>query len=364
MQTKSGEVRYPSCENAAGQSLPFKACFSRPRKMGVLKHALLLPLWFAFALAGCAASGPKLVYEGPPSPADVTTSPWAFKNDTGAILKTRHYDIYTTVDDPEVRSSVAQVMEGALAEYQKIAPGVPVTDKPMECYLFANRQEWAEFTKKRTGPDAGVYLQINRGGYTIRDWYVAYYVGEAATCSVAAHEGWHQFVSRHFKGRMPPFLEEGISTMFEDIQWKDDLPRWNLGVNRNRVQSLRHVIESNSIYPLGELLGMHAGNVVNQSGNHIEAFYSESWAFATFLWDADNAKYRPALRQLMSDIADGSVFDPSGVHKNANQAWNPSGVKPMLEHYLGMPLDAIDAEYQKYIRKVAYDDYNAQWGNS
>ena len=64
---------------------------------------------------------------------------------------------------------------------------------------------------------------------------------------------------------------------------------------------------------------------------------------------------------MMSDIADGSVFDPSGAHKNANLPWNPSGVKPMLEHYLGKSLDAIDAEYQDYIRKVAYDDYAAQW---
>jgi len=33
----------------------------------------------------------------------------------------------------------------------------------------------------------------------------------------------------------------------------------------------------------------------------------------------------------------------------------------MLEHYLGMSLDQIDAEYQKYIRKIAFDDYAAQW---
>ena len=98
-------------------------------------------------------------------------------------------------------------MEGSrLGEYQKIAPGVPITDKPMECYLFGSRGEWIAFTRQHTGVEANIYLQINRGGYTIRDWYVAYYIGSSATCSVAAHEGWHQFVSRHFKGRLPPFF--------------------------------------------------------------------------------------------------------------------------------------------------------------
>jgi hypothetical protein len=299
--------------------------------------------------------------DGPSSPAPIQAEDWDYKSDPGKLIKTAHYDLYTTVQSDEVRASVAQVMEGALAEYQKIAPGVPISDKPMQCYLFGNRGEWIDFTKRHTGVDAYVYLQINRGGYTVRDWYVAYYVGEAATYSVAAHEGWHQFVSRNFKGRIPPFLEEGIATMFEDITWHDDLPRWNLAVNRSRVQSLRRAVEGNYVFPLGELIGMHAGNVVNQSGNRIEAFYAQDWAFATFLWGADNGKYRPAMRQLMSDIADGTVYDPTGAHKSAAIPWNPQGVKPMLEHYLGMNLDQIDGEYQKYIRKVAFDEYQAQW---
>jgi hypothetical protein len=309
-------------------------------------------------LVSCAAS---MKYDGPTAEAPVDVQNWSFKSVPGKLLKTTHYNIYTTDKDADVLRSVPQVMEGALAEYQKIAPGVPLTDTPMDCYLFGNKGQWIDFTKQHTGAQAGIYLQINRGGYTIRDWYVSYYVGDAATYSVAAHEGWHQFVSRHFKGRLPPFLEEGIATMFEDVQWKNDLPQWNLSINRSRVQALRRAVEGKYLFPLSELVGMHAGNVVDQSGNRIEAFYAQDWAFATFLWAAENGKHRVAMRQLMSDTADGSVFDPTGSHKNANLPWSPVGVKPMLEHYLGMNLDAVDVEYQKYIRKVAFDDYEAQW---
>jgi len=318
----------------------------------------ILYLLSSILFVSCAATA-KL--DGPGAAAPVDTQPWSYKSAPGTLLKTQHYNIYTTESTPDVLRSVPQVMEGALAEYQRIAPGVPLTERPMDCYLFANKGQWIDFTRKHTGVQAGIYLQINRGGYTIRDWYVSYYVGDAATYSVAAHEGWHQFVSRHFKGRLPPFLEEGIATMFEDILWQGDLPQWNLSINRTRVQGLRRAVEGKYLYPLSELVGMHAGNVVNQSGNRIEAFYSQDWAFATFLWAADNGKYRPAMRQLMSDTADGTVFDPTGVHKNAKLPWNPIGVKPMLEHYLGMNFDSINAEYQKYIRKVAIDDYAAQW---
>ena len=121
--------------------------------------------------------------------------------------------------------------------------------------------------------------------------------------------------------------------MFEDIEWKDELPQWNLTVNRSRLQALHRAVEGNYIIALGDLVGMHAGTVVNQSGNRIEAFYAEDWAFATFLWSGDNGKYRPALRRMMSDIADGTVYDPTGsvALQNANVPWNPAGVKPMLE---------------------------------
>jgi len=40
----------------------------------------------------------------------------------------------------------------------------------------------------------------------------SYYIGVRSTASGAAQEGedWHQFVARNLKGRLPPFLEEGM----------------------------------------------------------------------------------------------------------------------------------------------------------
>jgi hypothetical protein len=320
-----------------------------------------LAVCLALLVAGCAATAAPVVLDGPATPAAFEVSGWRYLANPGWCLTSAHYRLFTTLNDAEINKSVIQVMEAALAEYQKIAPGVPLSNRPMDCYLFGSREQWTDFTRRHTGIDARIYLQITRGGYTVRDWYVAYFVGESATYSVAAHEGWHQFVFRNFKGRLPPFLEEGIATMFEDMHWHHDLPQWNLAMNRTRVAALRRAVEGNYLYPLDQLIGMHAGNVVNQSNNHIEAFYAQSWGFAAFLWSGDGGRYRPAMRRLMSDTADGSVFDPTGVFQDARHPWNPAGVGPMLEHYLGMTLSQIDAAYQRFIRDVAFDNYGADW---
>ena len=198
--------------------------------------ALLLLL-----LGGCAsAAGPvdggtiRATTDGPADAVAFTADPWSYLGHPGAVLHTPHYDIYTTATNADLRRRLPAVMEGALGEYHKLAPGVPLSGRPMRCYVFGTRDQWVDFTRRNTGPEAYWYLKINRGGYTVRDWFVAYDVGEASTLSVAAHEGWHQFASRHFKGRLPPFLEEGIATMFEDLRWEpagvggsSDLPRWN-----------------------------------------------------------------------------------------------------------------------------------------
>src|SRR5207237_4109924 len=126
------------------------------------------------------------------------------------------------------------------------------------------------------------------------------------TYSVAAHEGWHQFVARHFRSRLPPFLEEGIATQFENIHFAGELPRWNLPVNPDRVQRLRQTLDLHTAYPLSKLITMHAGDVVGSGGEKIESFYAQNWAFVRFLWDAQKGKYRAAFQKLLADTAAGT----------------------------------------------------------
>ena len=312
---------------------------------------LLLIAGTLVALVGCAA--PSQRTRSAPA-AQFRSEPWSFDGHTGRAILTDHYAIYSTIQDPRVQQKIAAVMEGALVQYQQFTPGLRLSSKPMECYIFAQRSEWASFTRERTGEDAAVYLQINRGGYTIRDWYVAYLISEIGTYAVAAHEGWHQYVARNFKSRLPPFLEEGIATMFETIVWDaNDRPRWNLKVNPTRADRLRRAMESKQLWPLEKLIVMHAGDVVGLTGDRIETFYAQNWAFAMFLWEAERARYRPGMQRMLMDLAAGNTPPATGIRRGNGDTWNPQSARPLLEHYLGMDLDQIERSYLTYLRKIA-----------
>ena len=326
---------------------------------------------------GCAnggAGGPSreaqvrrgMKWDGPEAPAAIFRKPWTYDGAPGEMLQTTHYEIYTTIDDADLRTKLALVMEGAHGQYRKLAPGVPSSNDRLLCFVFGRRSQWEAFTRANTGADASIYLQINRGGYTIRDWYVAYDIGAIATLSVAAHEGWHQYVARNFRGRLPPFLEEGTSTLFERIRWEKvsgpkvpgaypEVPRWNLSTNGARQQSLRNTVENNRQYPLARLYRLHAGLVVGQMGGRIEAFYSQSWAFARFMLEAENGAYRPAFEKLLTDAASGEVADPSGSHRRAGLPWNPASVQPLIERYLGEPIEVTQEKYTRFVQKIVAD---------
>jgi hypothetical protein len=313
----------------------------------------LIPVAVALTLTliacGCASTEPR----APDPRRSVAFEPWPEAGRDALVVRTDNYRIHTTIDDRDLLATLAQVMEGALAQYRQFTPGVRVSARPMECFVFATRPEWARFTAERTGEDATVYLKINKGGYTIRDWYVAYFIGDVGTYAVAAHEGWHQYVARHFRSRLPPFLEEGIATMFETIAWSNGRPRWTLSVNPTRAEKLRRAIERNDLWPLESLITMHAGDVVHLPGERIETFYAQNWAFAQFLWEAEDRRYRPALQRMLSDLAAGNDTPGTGARNTSSLLWNPHSARPLLEHYLAMPLAEIERAYLAYVSRIA-----------
>jgi hypothetical protein len=327
---------------------------------------LSLTFCLLLLLGGCEtrSASPLGKWDGPKLLSSSSVEAWSFRGEPAVRIKSPNYVIYTTINEPEITTLLPQVMEGALEQYRKVAPGTTRSDAPMECYIFERRVEWEAFTRAYTGSDANIYLQIRRGGYAIKDKYVAYYIGRYATASVAAHEGWHQYVARHFIGRLPPFVEEGLACMFEGIGWHDqNLPRWNLSINQVRVQALRKAAETNKLWPLEKIIAMHAGEVVEENGEKVDAFYAQAWCFAKFLYESEGGRFRPNLQRWLAETANGTVYDPTHTHARAGGPWNRTAVKPMLEHYLNLNFETIDRLYQAYVRKVAFEEYSAQWNS-
>jgi len=320
-------------------------------------------LFFAFLLAGCSGSGGSSGHlTGPASPAPTRYEVWSNSIKPARVVNTSHYRIFTTIQDDAFLQKLANVMEGGFELYREMVPGMTVSPNQMDCYVFATRSEWEAFTREHTGNDAKLYLQINRGGYTVHDWFVAYYISPQSTFSVSAHEGWHQFVARNFKDRLPPFLEEGIATQFENIRWSGALPRWDIGRNSSRVFRLRQAYEGKYLWPLSKLVTMHAGDVVGQGFEKIESFYSQNWAFVRFCLDYQNGKYRAKFQQFLQDTAAGKLHSGAGPNMRPVRGWNPRAVQPTLEKYLGAGLDDINKDYLEYVKQIAFERFSDQLG--
>ena len=306
-------------------------------------------------LAGCASPANPVRIQGPPKPAQIVFSQGTVDGAPVTRVSGPHYILYSTLENHETLTRIAELMEGAFEVYRSLAPDVPPTDRPMECYLFQTRAEWSQFTRAHTGEDAAIYLRVNRGGYTLGDYYVSYWIGPEGTASVAAHEGWHQYAARHLRGRLPPFLEEGIACLFEQVNWDGNLPRWNLAENPARLLALKSAVELDELYPLAQLIRMHAGQVVSRPSGQIEAFYAQSWAFARFLRDGDNGRHRKALEQMIADAGRGELYADTARSLGRGPWWNPSTAQPMLEHYLGMSLPEIDQAFTVYVHRITRD---------
>ena len=67
---------------------------------------------------------------------------------------------------------------------------------------------------------------------------VLYNIGTRDTFAIAAHEGWHQFSGRHFKYRLPSWLDEGVA-LFIGRPWQlEDRSRLTWAMLREREMPL------------------------------------------------------------------------------------------------------------------------------
>ena len=273
-------------------------------------------------------------------------------------LRTAHHEVFSTVADDDYNQRLADTLEAAVPLYQSVtglAPPPP-GERPMRCYVFANRAQFEAFTRTNLAESAEDYLKFNRGGYTIGDVFASHYAGDG-TLSTAAHEGFHQYLHRVLRDSIPPFLEEGLASMFESLSFggvnRRGAPTFDLRRNTPLANALHAAVEHAALIPLPELATLHAGDVVGSDRYPRELFYAQSWAFARFLLEADAGRYRPALRQMFIDAAAGRLYGPPDGVARAPGTFRPSESVAMLERRLGAPLASLEPAYRAFVQQIA-----------
>lgn len=249
-----------------------------------------------------------------PRPA-TTVAPWSWEGPqgvvAGSVFSTPHFRLFTTTrEDSSLRRLLPAFYEAAIGHWRSALGDLPAPVRPLETYLFGNRAQWADFTRERLGSDAGTYLALDRGGYTVDSQAVLFDLGRWDTLALAAHEGWHQYTQGTFRHPLPIWLEEGLATYMEGHRWNrgEEQPSFAPWRNFERFGALREAVRENELIPLDTLLEGMPQNFLRRDGqSKLLTYYGQVWALTHFLAEGENKRYRPALEELLRDAAAGRI---------------------------------------------------------
>lgn len=296
-------------------------------------------------------------------PAVQSVSPWQGGGAGGAVIQTRHYRIYTTLTDPLMLRQVPGFVESAYQAYCSQLPDAVDDSIICDTYLFADRQQWEQFTRDFTGPDAEVYLQIKEGAYALRGVCVAYDIGRKQTFSVLGHEGWHQFTERHFRYRLPSWLDEGVATLFETCRYEGGRFVFEPQKNLMRLGSLKEARQAGRILRLQELIQINPGQTLEGHGSESSAmtFYAQAYALVRFLREEDYGKYLVNYQNMLLGGLRGTwPIAPELTDLAADRSrpltvgWNAVTSPILFRMYIGKDLQPIEKEYKGFCSEIVY----------
>lgn len=318
----------------------------------------------------------------PTRPIAVERRPWTEPGPDGLQFLTAHFDIRTTVRDTVLRDALPEFMETAFTEYTRLMP-LPVESSPplsrgesanaspsltkggpaegdgarLPVYLFDTREEWARFTRHFTPADAQTYLHIHAGGYT--DYRsctaVTFDLGRDHTLSLLAHEGFHQYVARYRPVPLPAWLNEGLACQFETFILEGSHPTFSPRQNLIRLGSLREALTPpNQLASLSDLLRMHAGQAVRQTGPAAPVYYAQLWSTVLYLRDR-SCPYAPGFRKLLQDAGTPALTQAIRDYRaQSPTAHGLSDAEVAFAAYITSDLQGFAARYRAFAEELVH----------
>lgn len=324
------------------------------------RAAILAPL---LALASCAPGRTATAPAEPEAPDPVATpvdvvareEPWSFAGATGVVLRTEHYRLFTTVDDPVLRERVPRFVEDALTHYRTALGPLPAPTIRLDAYLMANRTQWAAVAKRLMGDQAEQVLRIPRGGFAARGVGVYFDIGLYDTLSVAAHEGWHQYTQRSFREPLPVWLEEGIATYMEGHRWADGVARFSPWSNVQRYDQLRKAASLGKLVRLGDLLESTPQSTLSAADDAALTYYAQLWALIHFLQDGDAGRYRSSLSSAVRAASNGTLLSTLQARlgeRAASGAMARRNGPAVALAYFSEDLRVLESDYAAFVESL------------
>jgi len=314
-----------------------------PRRLALLACGIVGPL----LIAGCAAGHAS-------TPVEFKTEDWTFGNSKGSRLTTEHYILYTTCRSKPLVSTMPVFVESCWTAYSALVPCPSPPEKPLETYLFQSRWEWERFTEQFAPQRAETYKRIRTGGYSERGITVSHYGSRRTSLSTLAHEGLHQYLEATRGERIPAWLNEGLATRFEAFDLDSNgLPIFTPDKNYLRLQYLRSAISSNSLLPLHEILGTHAGIEIQKQSVHVATYYSQVWSLVLYLLQPPRTNpYHDGFRRLLDELGTDTMVRNARAYLATDTEGKMSEGEAVFRSYVTDDLEKFQADYEAFLRTL------------
>jgi len=303
------------------------------------------------AVLGLSVWGCSAARQPEPVPYDI--EPWRFGRTEGQKIITPHYEVHTTLTDRVLLETFPELIERAYARYRELVPPAHEPEERMRVYLFATRPQWVAFTQRFTGPRAGTFLKVRGGGYSEDGVSVIQYVAHQVTFPLLAHEGFHQYLHHCVNGAVPAWVNEGLAVASEGQRWTGSgLQAFDPWYNPVRRNQLAEALLRDRLFPLPELLGTHAGNVVQETSVRVATYYAQVWGLVLFLEEGANGKYADGFRRLLQSLSAPdleqrllaeSVFSEQRTELSRGEA--------LFRSFISDDLEAVEREYVVFLRQ-------------
>ena len=225
------------------------------------------------------------------------------------ILEVRHYRIHTDLDRA-FAEDLGRRMDAMFEDYsRRLADFNPDRRSKFEVYLFASRQDYLNFTNNKVPNTGGVFMPS-------RNTLAAFLEGQGRDTlrRTLQHEAFHQFAHSAIHPDLPPWLNEGLASVFEEGIFMGRT--FSLGqVPPRRMRQLQADIEARRLVSFRKFMDYSLEEwsvALTEEGMRGAAQYNQAWAMCHFLIYAGSPGepiYRRRLLDLLNRLHDGQRSD-------------------------------------------------------
>jgi hypothetical protein len=281
-------------------------------------------------LIGCSSQAPRDILLGsidqsPPPPCGeaAVIEPWTCMGFDGLCIRTKRWDICTTIMQPTLHARLPVALEAALAtmraELDTPDFKLPEPRQTMTTCLLSDRRQWSNLAKAILPAQAIAMQGLGRGGFTSQGVALLYDIDQRSHCrdtmALALHEGWHQYAQMALPGQLPPWVDEGLATVMEGFRLLPDDLEIDHAANRQRQRRAWWMLRRGRMKPMSDFAADDPHAAMDRGQSALLDYYGQAWAIMRFmLADPDRASHVKAIVEAAAvgrDMPSGGLDDPA-----------------------------------------------------